>query len=59
MNIPDAHHERMAKLIFSAVYPLYFAKVERKGHTKEELHQVIKWLSGFDEKQIQQKGFSK
>jgi hypothetical protein len=37
----------------SAVYPLYLAKIEKKGRTKEELHQVIHWLTGFDEHTIQ------
>jgi hypothetical protein len=36
----------------SAVYPLYLAKIEKKGRTKEELHQVIHWLTGFDEHTI-------
>jgi hypothetical protein len=34
---------------FASVYPLYLAKVERKGRTKDELDQVIQWLTGFDE----------
>jgi len=41
-------NQRIAKMTFSAVYPMYLAKVEKKGRTKEELHQVIKWLTGFD-----------
>ena len=32
-----------------SVYPHYVTKVERKGRTKAELHQVIEWLTGFDE----------
>lgn len=46
------HDERIAKMTFASVYPHYVAKVERKGRTKEELHQVIEWLTGFDEKDI-------
>jgi len=38
---------------FSSVYPLYLAKVEKKGRTKEELDQVVSWLTGYDEKKIQ------
>ncbi len=53
MNNTTNHDERMAKLTFSSVYPLYLAKVERKGRTKEELHQVIEWLTTFDDKKIQ------
>ena len=45
--------QRFAKMTFASVYPLYLAKVERKGRTKEELHQVIKWLTGFDNKKLQ------
>ena len=48
------HNERIAKMTFASVYPLYLAKVERKGRTKEELHQVITWLTGFDEKILHQ-----
>ncbi len=54
MNSSNDHHERMARLTFSSVYPHYLAKVEKKGRTKEELHQVILWLTGFDEKMLQQ-----
>jgi hypothetical protein len=39
-------NERIKKMIFGAVYPLYLAKVEKKGRTKEELDHVIKWLTG-------------
>ena len=45
--------QRMAIMTFSSVYPHYLAKVEKKGRTKEELHQVIEWLTGFDETTIQ------
>lgn len=47
------HDERIAKMTFASVYPHYLAKVEKKGRTKEELHQVIHWLTGFDEKALQ------
>jgi hypothetical protein len=46
--------ERFAQMTFSTVYPLYLAKVERKGRTKAELHQVIQWLTGFDDEEIGQ-----
>lgn len=46
--------ERIAKMKFSSVYPLYLTKVEKKGRTKDELDQVICWLTGFNEKQLQQ-----
>ncbi len=41
-------NQRFANMSFASVYPLYLAKVEKKGRTKEELHQVIGWLTGFD-----------
>jgi hypothetical protein len=47
------HDEKIAKMTFSSVYPLYVAKVEKKGRTREELHQVIHWLTGFDDKKLQ------
>ena len=39
---------------FSSIYPHYIGKVEKKGRTKEELHQVIEWLTGFDEKKLKE-----
>ncbi len=39
---------RIYKISFASVYPLYITKVERKGRTREELDQVILWLTGFD-----------
>lgn len=54
MNTSDTHNERMAKMTFASVYPLYVAKVEKKGRTKEELHQVIEWLTGFNHKKQQE-----
>jgi len=53
MNNANNHDERMAKMTFATVYPLYLAKVEKKGRTKEELNDVIKWLTGYDEKKLQ------
>jgi hypothetical protein len=53
MNRPYDHDQRIAKMTFASVYPHYLAKVEKKGRTKEELHQVISWLTGFDERTLQ------
>ena len=50
----DNHDQRIAKMTFSSVYPLYLAKVEKKGRTKEELHQVIEWLTGFNNLKLQE-----
>jgi len=47
-------NERVYKLLFSSVYPLYIQKVEKKGRTKEELDIVIKWLTGYNDKQLQE-----
>ncbi|MGV3538347.1 MAG: DUF2200 domain-containing protein [Rufibacter sp.] len=47
MNPTPEHNARMAKITFASVYPHYVTKVESKGRTKEELHQVIEWLTGF------------
>jgi hypothetical protein len=47
------HDERIAKMTFASVYPHYVTKVEKKGRTVEELHEVIRWLTGFTEKQLQ------
>lgn len=46
-------NERIKNMIFGSVYPLYLAKVEKKGRTKEELDQVIRWLTGLTQKQIE------
>ena len=53
MKNSNTHDQRFAKMTFASVYPLYLKKVEKKGRTKAELHQVIEWLTGFDEKKIQ------
>ena len=52
MNTTDIHNERMAKMTFASVYPLYLAKVEKKGRTKDELHQMIEWLTGYNNEKL-------
>jgi len=54
MNNSGTHDQRIAEMSFTSVYPLYLAKVEKKGRTKEELHQVIGWLTGFDNRKLQE-----
>ena len=54
MNNSETTNQRFAKMSFALVYPLYLAKVEKKGRTKEELHQVISWLTGFDDNRLQE-----
>lgn len=54
MDRANNHDERISKMTFASVYPHYLAKVEKKGRTKKELHQVIEWLTGYDEKKLQE-----
>lgn len=54
MKPTPQHNERIAKMTFSSVYPHYIIKVESKGRTIEELHQVIEWLTGFDAHKLQE-----
>lgn len=54
MKTTPKHNEQIAKLTFASVYPHYITKVEKKGRTIEELHQVIEWLTGFDEKALEE-----
>ena len=53
MKNSNTHHQRIAKMTFASVYPMYLEKVQKKGRTKAELHQVIEWLTGFDNKKLQ------
>ncbi|MEL6402551.1 MAG: DUF2200 domain-containing protein [Cyanobacteria bacterium J06626_4] len=53
MKTTKDHDERIANMTFSSVYPHYVAKVEKKGRTVEELHQVISWLTGFNVNDLQ------
>lgn len=54
MKETDKHNERIATMTFASVYPHYVTKVESKGRTVAELHQVIEWLTGFDKKKLQE-----
>ena len=54
MTTTPEHDERIAKMIFASVYPHYLTKVEKKGRSIEELHQVIAWLTGFDDKKLKE-----
>ena len=53
MDNSNTHNQRIAKMTFASVYIMYLAKVEKKGRTKKELHQVVQWLTGFDDKKLQ------
>jgi hypothetical protein len=52
MKSSSKHDERIAQMTFASVYPHYVAKVEKKGRTKVELHQVIEWLTGYREDRL-------
>ncbi|MBK8041723.1 MAG: DUF2200 domain-containing protein [Haliscomenobacter sp.] len=54
MKETDKHNERIAKMTFASVFPHYITKVESKGRTKDELYQVIEWLTGFDQSKLQE-----
>jgi len=55
MRTTPEHNERVANMSFASVYPHYVSKVEKKSRTVEELHQVIEWLTGYNEKTIHKK----
>lgn len=48
------NNERVFRMAFASLYPHYVTKVQKKGRTVEELHQVIAWLTGYDDKALQQ-----
>ena len=49
MKVTAEKNEKIAQMGFGSIYPLYLNKVEKKGRTKEELDQVIKWFTGLDQ----------
>lgn len=53
MSTTPEHDQRIAVMTFSSVYPHYVTKVEKKGRSQEELHEVIEWLTGFNDQAIQ------
>ena len=52
MTTTPEHDARIAQMTFASVYPLYLNKIEKKGRTKAELDTVIQWLTGFNNKQL-------
>lgn len=52
MKATPEHNERIAKMKFFSVYPHYVTKIQKKGRTIKELHQVIEWLTGYDEMKL-------
>lgn len=47
-------NERVYKMSFAGVYPHYITKAQKKGRTKEEVDEIIFWLTGYDEKKLQE-----
>ncbi len=45
---------RVFKMAFAGVYPHYIEKAEKKGRTKAEVHEIIHWLTGYDEEALQE-----
>jgi len=45
--------ERIFRMPFAKIYPMYIQKAERKGRTKAEVDEVIEWLTGFDDATVQ------
>ncbi|MGB5668742.1 MAG: DUF2200 family protein [Maribacter sp.] len=54
MKTTPKHNERIAKMTFASVYPHYVSNAEKKGRTKNELLQVIEWLTGYNEMKVQE-----
>jgi len=53
MKVTAEKNEKIGKLIFASIYPLYLNRLEKNGRTKEEFHQVLEWFTGYDEKTLQ------
>lgn len=53
MKVTAEKNEQVANMVFATIYPLYLNRLEKNGRTKEELDQVIKWLTGFDQETLQ------
>ena len=53
MKVTAEKNEKVANMIFASIYPLYWNRLEKNGRTKEEFHQVIEWLTGFDDDKLQ------
>ena len=54
MKVTAEKNEQVANMVFATIYPLYWNRLEKNGRTKEEFHQVIEWLTGFDEDKLQE-----
>ncbi|MFD1063204.1 DUF2200 domain-containing protein [Winogradskyella litorisediminis] len=54
MKVTAKKNEQVANMIFGSIYPHYLSRIEKNGRTKEELNQVIEWLTGYNEKKLQE-----
>lgn len=54
MIVTAEKNEKVAKMIFGSIYPLYLNRLVKNGRTKAELNQVIEWLTGFNETRLQE-----
>ena len=52
MKVTAEKNEKVGDMIFASIYPLYWNRLEKHGRTKEEFHQVLEWLTGYNEKKI-------
>ncbi len=53
MKVTQEKNDKVAEMIFGSIYPLYLNRIEKKGRTKDELDQVIRWLTGFNQTELQ------
>ena len=53
MKVTAEKNEKVGNMIFASIYPHYWNRLKKHGRTKEEFHQVLKWLTGFDEDMLQ------
>lgn len=53
MKVTPEKNKKVARMVFATIYPLYLDRLKKNGRTKEELDQVIKWFTGFNQKDLQ------
>ena len=54
MKVTAEKNEKVAKMIFASIYPLYLNRLLKNGRTEKELKQVIEWLTGYDENTLKE-----
>ena len=54
MKVTAKKNEQISKMTFASVYPHYINRLEKNGRTKKEFHEVIEWLTGFNEEKIKE-----